>query len=212
MNTASFIDRTLNRFYPHPKPFLASKTPFQFLVAVILSAQCTDARVNVVTEKLFRNCPGPKETARLGVAGLIPYIRSCGFFHNKAKHIVGAAKAILERFHGQVPKDFETLQTLPGIGEKSAGVILNQAFGLPSFPVDTHVFRVSRRLGLSKEKTPEKVSRDLQQLFPKNRWGELAMQIVLHGRALCVARKPKCSVCPLLPQCPFGKKFLKSEK
>lgn len=202
------IDATLNRLYPDPKPFLKFRSPYQLMVAVILSAQCTDVRVNIVTKKLFRDCPGPHDIVKLCVSGLIPYIRSCGFFNAKARHIIGATKALLTRFHGRLPRDFDALQTLPGIGEKSAGVILNQAFGMPAFPVDTHVFRVSRRLGLSHAKQPNHVSRDLKKLFPIQQWGTLAMQMILHGRTLCMARKPKCTECPLLPICPEGKRRL----
>lgn len=207
-----YIEKILDRLYPHPKPFLTFQSSYQLMVAVILSAQCTDARVNMVTKKLFHDCPGPRDIDALGVKGLIPYIRSCGFFNTKAKHIIGATKVLLTQLHGRVPKDFEALQTLPGIGEKSAGVILNQAFGLPAFPVDTHVFRVSRRLGLSHSKQPNQVSHDLKKLFPVQRWGTLAMQFILHGRSLCMARKPKCGECPLLPICFFGRKRMPLKK
>lgn len=205
-----FIDQILKDLYPHPKPFLKFKTPYQLLVAVILSAQCTDKRVNIVTRKLFENSPDPKSVLDLGVPGLIPFIRSCGYFNAKAKHIIASTKMILEDFQGQVPKDFNTLITLPGVGEKTAGVILIQAFHIPAFPVDTHVFRVVRRLGLSKEKSPNKVSSDLKKIFSKDRWAQLSMQFILHGRRLCMARNPKCQECPLLFLCPEGQKRTKA--
>jgi endonuclease-3 len=121
---------------------------------------------------------------------------------------MGMTKMLLERFQSQVPRNMQDLLTLPGVGEKTAGVVLNQAFGMPAFPVDTHVFRVARRLGLSKEKTPNKVSRDLQRIFQKHRWKDLTMQMILHGRTLCTARKPKCGKCPLLGVCFFGQNIL----
>ncbi len=207
----SIISEELNRLYPSPKPFLNFRTPYQLLVAVILSAQCTDKRVNIVTKKLFQQCPGPKEILALGTRGLIPSIRSCTYFNAKARHIIGMTKIILEKYKGQIPKKFDVLIELPGVGEKTAGVLLSQAFGIPAFPVDTHVFRVARRLGLSKEHHPNKVSRDLQKLFPRERWGQLTKQMILHGRTLCMARKPKCQECPLLSICPEGKKRVRKE-
>ncbi len=205
----TFIDQQLDQLYPHPQPFLHFSTHYQLLVAVILSAQCTDIRVNIVTKKLFKDCPTAQDILALGGAGLIPYIRSCGYFNAKAKNIIGMTAVLLKQYHGEVPRDFDVLTTLPGVGEKTAGVLLSQAFGIPAFPVDTHVYRVARRLGLSKEKHPNKVSRDLQKLFPRERWGELTKQMILHGRTLCMARKPKCEMCPLLSVCPEGKRRTK---
>lgn len=201
----AFIDQTLNRIHPAPRPFLLFKTPYQLLVAVILSAQCTDVRVNMITKKLFSAAPGPREMQALGLKGLIRYIRSSGYYNAKAKHILETTNILLSRFHGEVPSDFHTLVTFPGVGEKTAGVVTSQAFGTPAFPVDTHVYRVARRLGLSKEKSPNKVSRDLQRIFPKRRWKNLTMQMILHGRTLCTARKPKCDQCPLLQVCQYDR-------
>lgn len=203
---AHLIIRKLKKSYGSPKPFLVFHTPYQLLVAVILSAQCTDVMVNRVTKKLFEDCPGPKDIVSLGVDRLIPYIRSCGYYNSKAKHIVAATRMILAHFEGKVPKDFEQLQSLPGVGEKTAGVILTQVFHIPAFPVDTHIFRVARRLGLSKQNDPNKVSRDLQKIFPKKSWEVLTKQIIVHGRTLCTARNPKCPTCPLLRVCPEGQK------
>jgi len=206
MNSFRFIDRELNRLYPKPKPFLEFKTRYQLLVAVILSAQCTDARVNNVTRKLFASRPGPQSILELGSVGLIGYIRSCGYFNSKAKHILAMTKILVEKYKGEVPEAFDELVKLPGVGEKTAGVVLSQGFGIPAFPVDTHVFRLAHRLGLSKNKNPDKVSADLKKHFPKKRWIDLHMQIIMHGRQVCFARRPDCSNCTLLPVCPEGKR------
>lgn len=207
-----FIDRELNRLYPEPKPFLEFKTPYQLLVAVILSAQCTDARVNIVTRKLFADRPGPNAILDLGQTGLISYVRSCGYFNAKAKNILAMTKIVIEDYRGEVPKTMEELIKLPGVGEKTAGVVMSQAFETPSFPVDTHVYRLAHRLGLSKKKDPDKVSADLKKRFPKKRWIELHMQIISHGRQVCLARSPRCANCTLLPVCPEGKRRVRGKK
>jgi endonuclease-3 len=206
-----FIDSALESLYPNPKPFLEFKTPYQLLVAVILSAQCTDARVNIVTKKLFADRPGPNAILDLGQTGLISYIRSCGYFNAKSKNILAMTKILIEEYRGEVPKTMEELVKLPGVGEKTAGVVMSQAFDIPSFPVDTHVFRLAHRLGLSKHKDPDKVSADLKKRFPKNRWIELHMQVILHGRQVCIARSPRCSSCTLLPICTEGKSRAKKQ-
>jgi len=203
------IDEILEELYPQPEPALLFETRYQLLVAVILSAQCTDERVNIVTTKLFAEHPTSQEVLALGVEGLIPYIKSCGLFNSKAKNIISMTADLLEKYDGEVPSDFEALVKLAGVGEKTAGVVLAQAFGKPAFPVDTHIFRLAHRLGLSKAKTPNKVSSDLKKLFPKERWAELHLQIIFHGRRVCGARKPKCGECPLLVLCPEGKRRMK---
>lgn len=200
------IDEILEQLYPQPEPALLFETRYQLLVAVVLSAQCTDERVNIVTTKLFAEHPTPQKVLALGVEGLTPYIKSCGLFNSKAKNIISMTADLLEKYAGEVPSDFEALVKLAGVGEKTAGVVLAQAFGKPAFPVDTHIFRLAHRLGLSKAKTPNKVSADLKKLFPKERWAELHLQIIFHGRRVCGARKPKCSECPLLNICPEGKR------
>ena len=208
----SYIDTTLDKLYPQPQPALVFETRYQLLVAVILSAQCTDERVNIVTKKLFEECPTPQAVLALGVNGLIPCIRSCGLFNSKAKNIISMTQDLLENHGGKVPEHFEELVKLAGVGEKTAGVVLAQAFGKPAFPVDTHIFRLAHRLGLSTAKTPNKVSADLKKLFPRGRWAELHLQIIFHGRQVCLARKPKCGECSLLPVCPFGKASQKEQK
>jgi len=205
-NRLHFIDQTLDELYPQPKPALRFKTRYQLLVAVILSAQCTDERVNMVTKQLFADCPRPQDVLALGVEGLIPYIKSCGLFNSKAKNIISMTSDLLEHHKGRVPSEFEELIQLAGVGEKTAGVVLAQAFGKPAFPVDTHIFRLAHRLDLSQAKTPSKVSADLKALFPKERWAELHLQIIFHGRQVCLARKPKCGACPLLSVCPEGQR------
>lgn len=207
-----FIDQQLDRAYPQPKPALRFGSRYQLLVAVILSAQCTDKRVNLVTKKLFADCPGPKQVLALGVKGLIPYIRSCGLFNSKSSNIIAMTKMLVKQHKGRVPGDFEKLVKLPGVGEKTAGVVLAQGFGQPAFPVDTHIFRVSHRLALTDKKTPNKVSADLKQLFPKKRWRDLHLQMVFHGRRVCFARKPNCGGCPLLKICPAGQGFERSRE
>jgi len=203
------IIKIFNKLYPNPKPFLRYHSAFELLVSVILSAQCTDKRVNKVTPALFKAANTPQKILKLGKKGLIPYIHSCGFFNQKAKAILNASKSIIEKFNGKIPKTIAELTTIHGIGRKTAGVVISQAFHIPSFPVDTHVFRVSHRLGLSKAKTPDKTDYNLRRAFPKKQWIPIHIQMISHGRALCTARKPKCSVCPLLSICPEGKRRVK---
>ncbi|MGE3278675.1 MAG: endonuclease III [Candidatus Altimarinota bacterium] len=205
----NIIDQTLNQLYPDPQPALEFKTNYQLLVAVILSAQCTDERVNQVTQKLFADRPGPNAILDLGEQGLIGYIRSCGLFNSKAKNIMAMTRELVAQYKGEVPEDFEALVKLPGVGEKTAGVVMAQAFQQPAFPVDTHIHRLAHRLDLSRKKTPNQISADLKKLFPKDRWAELHLQIIFHGRRVCSARKPNCAACPLLPVCPEGKKRMK---
>ncbi|MDP2691996.1 MAG: endonuclease III [bacterium] len=213
MNNRSllFINRELDKLYPQPKPFLKHDSVYQLLVSVILSAQCTDERVNKVTPMLFSDCPGPQKVLDLGIKGLIPYIFSCGYYNAKARNIIGMTRQLLDQYEGEVPEDFDELVKLSGVGEKTAGVVLAQAFKVPAFPVDTHIFRLAHRLGLSDKRDPNKVSTDLKALFPKNRWIDLHLQMILHGRTLCTARKPKCGECPLLKVCPEGKRRFASK-
>lgn len=206
---AVFIDRELNKLFPEPKPSLEFRTNYQLLVAVILSAQCTDERGNQVTRRLFADRPGPNAILDLGVNGLTAYIRSCGLFNAKAKNIIDMTRVLVEEYKGEVPDDFELLIKLPGVGEKTAGVVLAQGFGKAAFPVDTHIHRVARRLGLSTKKEANKVSVDLKKIFPEKRWSQLHLQMIFHGRKICVAGSPKCAECPLLPVCPTGKLRMK---
>lgn len=203
------IDDTLDQLYPDPEPPLHFESHYQLLVAVILSAQCTDERVNIVTAKLFAEHPEPQDVLALGVEGLIPYIKTCGLFNSKAKNIISMTADLLDQYAGQVPDDFDVLVGLAGVGEKTAGVVMAQAFGRAAFPVDTHIHRLAHRLGLSKAKTPNAISRDLKQLFPEDRWADLHLQIIFHGRQVCMARNPNCAECPLWEVCPEGKKRVK---
>jgi len=171
-------------------------------VATILSAQCTDARVNKVTPALFQKYPAPQDFAALAPEALEEDIRSTGFFRNKSRSIVGAARRIVEDFAGQVPRTLDALLTLPGVARKTANVVLGSAYGIASgLVVDTHVFRIAHRLKLSQENTPEKVEQDLMKVVPRNRWILFSHQVILFGRSTCVARKPLCATCPLERLC-----------
>jgi len=195
----------LKAAHPGAKCALEHKSPFQLIVATILSAQCTDERVNKTTPALFARYPNAASLAAADVAELESIIRPTGFFRNKAKNLIGMASALVSRFGGEVPNDFEALKSLPGAGQKTANVVLANAFGVPALAVDTHIFRVSRRLGLSAASTPEKVEADLCAAFPKSAWIELHHLLIWHGRKVCLARKPKCEGCPLAKLCPTGK-------
>jgi len=176
--------------------------PLELLIATILSAQCTDDRVNVVTRDLFRAHCTPREFALLPAAVLEGEIRSTGFFRNKTRSIQGACKVILEKFGGEVPDTMEGLLQLPGVARKTANVVLGVAFGkAEGIVVDTHVFRVSKRLDLSRADTPENIERDLMQIVPRKRWISFSHEMILHGRHTCKARKPLCFVCPLEKLC-----------
>jgi endonuclease-3 len=200
---AAKIGKILRRQYPDAKCELDSQTPLQLLVATILSAQCTDERVNKVTKTLFHKYPDAAAYAKAPLKELEHAIQSTGFYHNKAKSIQSCCQALLERYNGQVPQDIAKMIELPGIGRKTANVILGTAFGVPSgIVVDTHVTRVSRRLGLTEEKNPEKIEQDLTAEFPRNQWIAISNRLVHLGRYICVARKPKCEVCPLAKICP----------
>lgn len=204
--TASEIQtclRWLRSTYDVPKSFLQFETPFQLLVAVILSAQCTDARVNQTTPDLFRRFPDAKSLASGRRSEIEKLIHSCGFFRTKAKSIQGMAQALLDRFDGKVPATLEELVTLPGVGRKTASVILNQAFSLPAIAVDTHVKRVSRRLGWAKQSHPDKIELELKERIPKKNWIEINALLILHGRTTCLARKPRCEACGLKDYCDF---------
>jgi len=197
------IFAALDQLFPQATCALHHDNAFQLLVATILSAQCTDERVNKVTPELFRKYPTPADFAALPPQALEPEIYSTGFFRNKAKSIVGAAKKIVSDFGGQVPRTMEELLTLPGVARKTANVVLGTAYGLPTgITVDTHVFRIAtRRLKLSQGKTPEQVEQDLMGLVPQNRWILFGHQVILFGRQICEARKPLCARCPLESLC-----------
>jgi len=185
---------------------LDHRSPWELLVATILSAQCTDQRVNQVTPALFRRYRQPAALAAAHLPEIEEIIRSTGFFKNKAKHLVACGKAVTERFGEQVPHTMEELITLPGIGRKKANVILGNAFGQPSIVVDTHVKRVAKRLGLTRSDNPDLVEQDLQQLLPKSQWTPVSQRLLLHGRYICLARKPRCSDCPIYRHCLWKEK------
>ncbi len=198
------ILKILDELYPDPRCSLDFTDPLQLLVATILSAQCTDERVNLVTPALFGKYPSAKAFAEAPLAQLEQDIRSTGFYHNKAVAIRESSKIIAERFGGQVPRDMETLVGLPGVGRKTANVILGNAFGIPGIAVDTHVSRVSTRLGLTHAKGADKIEQDLKALLDRARWVKFSHQLIQHGRKICTAKKPQCPICPLRPHCDYG--------
>jgi endonuclease-3 len=196
------ILKHLDALYPNATCALHHKNAWQLLVATILSAQCTDKRVNQVTPGLFAKYPTIRDFAAVSQAELAADIRSTGFFNNKAKSVIGAAKKILADFGGKVPRTMEELLTVPGAARKTANVVLGTAYGIASgVVVDTHVQRLAGRLDLSKETTPEKIERDLMEIIPPEKWILVSHQVILHGRSLCPARKPKCAACPISVLC-----------
>jgi endonuclease-3 len=189
--------------YPGATCALENETPFELLVATILSAQCTDERVNMVTPELFRRWPTAAEMARAPIKSLEKTIQSTGFFRNKAKNIKAASQAIMENHHGDVPRDMEAMVALPGVGRKTANVVLGTAFGMATgIVVDTHVTRLSRRLGLTQHTDPVKIEQDLMRIVPKDEWVDFAHRMIHHGRQICTARKPKCPQCSMNSFCP----------
>jgi len=188
----------LDRLYPDATCALHHRNAWELLVATILSAQCTDERVNMVTPELFARFPTPEAVAKAQVADVAEIVRSTGFFNNKAKNIVGAAKKIVAEFGGQVPREMEKLLTVPGAARKTANVVLGTAYGIASgVVVDTHVARIAQRLELTREKTPEKIEQDLMRLLPQERWILFSHQVIHFGRDICKARKPECGRCPV---------------
>jgi endonuclease-3 len=196
------IDRVLADAYPDAWCALRHESAWQLLVATILSAQCTDERVNMVTPALFERWPTPRALAAAEPAALEKVIHSTGFFRQKAKSLLGVAAAITEDYGGELPREMDTLVTLPGIGRKTANVILGTAYGVPAIVVDTHVNRLANRLGLTREDDPTKVEHDLRALLPPASWTHFTHRLIHHGRRICVARKPRCPECPLLSLCP----------
>ncbi|MFC1656188.1 endonuclease III [Patescibacteria group bacterium] len=206
---ANVIFKRLGKIYPKAKCALIHSSVWELLVATVLSAQCTDKRVNIVTPPLFKGFPTVKAFAECDLADLERAIHSTGFYRNKAKNIKGAAQKVLSDFGGKVPDTMEELVTLPGIARKSANVLLYAWFGKnEGVVVDTHVKRISNRLGLTSEKIPEKIEKDLMKLYPRKDWGQFAYYIVDHGRALCKAPTPKCAECDLQDICPAAKLYL----
>lgn len=197
------IVRRLKRAYPQAAIALDFTDPLELLVATILSAQCTDARVNIVTRDLFRRYRTAADYAKARQSVLEKEIRSTGFFRNKAKHIIAAAKMIVREHQGKVPETMDQLLALPGVARKTANIVLYNAFGRnEGIAVDTHVKRLSRRLGLTKNENPNKIEKDLMEQVPRKDWGELNHLLTTHGRRVCQARKPRCPECPLARLCP----------
>lgn len=193
----------LKSAYPNAHCALAYRSPLELLVATILSAQCTDVRVNLVTPALFAACPAPGDYASIPIARLETLIQSTGFFRNKAKSLQGLGRALLERHDGEVPRTMAELVELPGVGRKTANVVLGNAFGIhEGVVVDTHVGRLAGRLGLTKATDPVKIERDLMPLFPRADWTLLSHLLIDHGRNVCTARKPRCASCPIAELCP----------
>lgn len=194
---------TLESLYPDARPALHYSTPYELLVAVILSAQCTDERVNKVTAELFKDYNTPEKMLLLSQKQLEARIFSCGFYRNKAAHILSASRDISEKFRGQVPSTLEELQTLAGVGRKTANVVYSVAFHGDAIAVDTHVFRVANRLGLAEGKTPEQVEKGLMEVIPKDKWSKAHHLLIFHGRRVCHARKPDCENCALSRWCKY---------
>ena len=199
---ATWLDRRLAELYPETPVPLVHHDAYTLLVAVVLSAQCTDKRVNVTTARLFQRAATPEAILEMGLSALEDEIRDCGLFRNKAKNILATCQLLCERYGGEVPDDFEALQTLPGVGRKTANVVESVGFHHPAIAVDTHVFRVSNRLKLAVGSTPLEVEQGLRKTIPREQWSDAHHWLILHGRQLCKARKPLCSQCPLAPVCP----------
>ncbi len=205
------IQRILKKTYPEVKTQLRHANPFQLLVATILSAQCTDKQVNGVTKDLFNHLKTPQDFANASNEVIEKLIRPTGYFRNKAKNIKNCSKSLLENYDGQVPKTLDELVTLPGVGRKTANVVLGSVFNIPGIVVDTHVARISKRLGFTKNHNPVKIEYDLMEIIPKENWNVFSLQLIYFGRAVCKARKPVCPTCPLYDLCEFPDKILKPE-
>ncbi|HEU4521065.1 MAG TPA: endonuclease III [Thermoanaerobaculia bacterium] len=199
----------LKRMYPRAKCSLDFSNPFELLIATMLSAQSTDVRVNIVTKSLFRKYPGPREFAAAGHVEMERDVKQTGFFRNKAKAVIAASKAIMEKHAGDVPRTMDELTALPGVGRKTANVVLSNAFKTPAgIVVDTHVTRVAGRLGLTSHGDAVKIEQDLMKLIPQKEWTSFSHRLIDHGRAICVARKPKCRECLLNELCPSAEEPL----
>ena len=197
----------LGALYPHATCSLDWRTPYELLVATMLSAQCTDARVNMVTPALFERFPDAAAAAAVEPAEVEPYVQSTGFFRNKAKAIVGSSRLLMEHHGGEVPRTMEELLVLPGVARKTASVVLAWCFGINAgVTVDTHVSRLAQRLKLSRHSEPRRIEPDLMKLVPQAHWQDLSIRLIFHGRAVCTARSPRCGSCPIADLCPMGGK------
>jgi endonuclease-3 len=200
------IAQALGRAMPTAEMELDHRSPWELLIATILSAQCTDERVNRVTPALFKRYRTPAELGKAGQHEVEQIIRSTGFFKSKAKNIVACGQAVADRFHGKVPATMEELVTLPGVGRKTANVLLGNAFSTPAIVVDTHVKRVANRLGLTGSDDPDQIEVDLQRLLPTSQWTTVSQRLLLHGRYTCTARSPQCQRCPIYAHCIWKQK------
>ncbi len=210
---ASFIARRLAELYPDPPVPLRHYDPFTLLVAVLLSAQCTDERVNRVTPELFAQGGGPEAMARLGPEGILPLIHSCGLAPQKAKALAALSAILTEKYAGEVPNEIAALESLPGVGHKTASVVMAQAFGVPAFPVDTHIHRLAQRWKLTRGRNVTETERDLRRLFPRELWNRLHLQIIYYGREHCTARGCDGTVCEICRTCfPKRKKAVLTRK
>jgi endonuclease-3 len=203
---AEKIFKSLRATYPHVKTQLHFKNPFELLVATILSAQCTDKQVNIVTETLFQKLKTPKDFAQVPLDTLEALIRPTGYFRNKAKSIKNCATALLEKYDGRVPDTLEEMVALPGVGRKTANVVLGAAFDVPGIVVDTHVARISQRMGFTENKDPVKIEFDLMEILPESKWSDFSLLLIYLGREFCTARKPDCPRCPVNRHCPWPEK------
>ena len=192
----------LEETYRGAKPELHFSNPFELLIAVILSAQCTDKRVNITTARLFKKAATPAAIVALGISGLEEEIKDCGLFRNKAKNIMATCRTLVEEFGGEVPADYDTLLKLPGVGRKTANVVTSVAFGRPAIAVDTHVFRIANRLKLAVGETPLAVEKGLMKAIPREKWSAAHHWLIYHGRRVCKANRPLCGECPLADVCP----------
>ena len=199
---ANAIYRQLTKSYPNVRCELDYNSAFQLLVATVLSAQCTDKRVNQTTPALFKKYPNPKKMAKANLKDIQRLVKSTGFFRAKAKNIKALSNKITEEFDGDVPSNLDDLITLPGVGRKTANVVLGHAFGIPGITVDTHFGRLSRRFGWSKQSDPVKVEFEVGELIPEKEWTNLSQRMIWHGRRVCHSRKPACGACPLAKLCP----------
>jgi endonuclease-3 len=194
---AKYIEKELARLYPDPKPPLDHTDSFTLLIAVLLSAQTTDARVNIVTPALFKKAPTPQKMAKLSVEEILSFIKTCGLAPTKAKNIQKLSQILVDQYDGRVPETFEELESLPGVGHKTASVVMTQCFGHPAFPVDTHIHRLAKRWKLSPGKNVEQVEVDLKKLFPESSWHDVHLQIIFYGREYCSARGCDGHTCPI---------------
>ena len=197
------ILKILKETYPEAKCALNFGSPYELLVSTMLSAQCTDVRVNKVTSELYKKYNTPEKMISLTEEELGEKIKSCGFFRNKSRNILLTSRELVEKYGGEVPHTMEQLIELPGVGRKTADVVLSNAFGVPAIAVDTHVFRVSNRLGIAKGSTPHKVEMELMKSIPKSMWSDSHHYLIWHGRRICKSRKPDCENCPLAPYCEY---------